>query len=95
MEPDELRRVVGNNIRRIAWKKGISLNRVADFAGIDRSGFFRAVAGKAAFTTDRLAKIALALEVAPAELLDERAAEVEAHEAQAAADAVVNNPDED
>lgn len=71
MEPQALRLVIAANIRRLAGEKGISLNYVADFAGIDRRGFYRALNGEEGMTSDRIAKIAQALEVRPAELLAE------------------------
>lgn len=62
------------NIRRLAEERGISLNRVADFAGISRPSFFRVLNLESALTSDRLSKVAEALEVPPKELLEDQAA---------------------
>lgn len=69
MDSEEIRALVAHNIRRLAEARGISLNHVADFAGIARGSFYRCLGGEEAMTIDRLAKIATALEVHPAELL--------------------------
>lgn len=69
MDSDEIRALAGHNIRRLADARGVSLNHVADFAGIGRGAFYRCLAGQESMTLDRLAKIAAALEVHPQELL--------------------------
>jgi DNA-binding phage protein len=68
----ELRAIVAANIRVVATKRGVSLNRLVDFAGVTRSSFYRAMAGRGAMTLDTLAKIAAALEVTPAWLCERR-----------------------
>ena len=65
----ELRRRVARNIRALAEKRGLSLQQLADLAAINLSHFSRALNGKQAFTLDRLAKVAEALDVDPATLL--------------------------
>ena len=65
----ELRQRIGRNIRRLADKQGISLNRLSLRAGVTRSAFFRAINAEGAMTTDSLAKVAHALEVDAAALL--------------------------
>ena len=69
MDPTEIRELVAQNIRRLAAARGISLNHLADFAGIARASMYRCLGGDEAMTLDRLAKIAAALEVHPMELL--------------------------
>ena len=69
MEASEVRTTVAQNIRRFAEAKNLSLNRVADFAGIARPSLYRCLGGTESMTIDRLAKIAVALEVEPHELL--------------------------
>lgn len=76
MEPEALRRLVAEKIRLLAQRRAMSLNQLADFAGIERSAFYKALGGQQAMTTDRIAKIAEALEVEPHDLL--RAADDEA-----------------
>lgn len=69
MEPADLRAVVAANVVRIAKKRGLSISKLADFAGIDRAGLSRCLNGRAAMTTDRLCRLANALDVEPHELL--------------------------
>lgn len=57
------------NIRTLAAEKGISLNKLADFAGIDRSGLYQVLRKDVAMTTDRICRIANALGVEPWVLL--------------------------
>jgi len=71
VQPADFRRIVEQNIRSRAKKRGLSLNALADLAGIARSPFFRALAGQASFTIDRLFKIAAALECRVADLVAE------------------------
>lgn len=72
MDPRELRRVVAANVRRLAAKRGMSLTQLAGLAGIDRAGLSRCLTGRSAMTTDRLCRLANALDVIPRELVDER-----------------------
>ncbi len=69
MSPQELRQVVAENIRAAAERRGVSLNSLADFAGLSRAGLHFIVTGKKAATLDSLAQIAEALDVEPADLL--------------------------
>ena len=59
------------NIRARAKKRRLSLNALADLAGIARSPFFRALSGDSSFTTDRLCKLASALGCRVRDLVDE------------------------
>ncbi|MGC4065909.1 MAG: helix-turn-helix transcriptional regulator [Polyangiaceae bacterium] len=68
MDSQELRHVVAQNIRGLAENKGISLNALADFAGVSRAQLYAVLAESAAPTTDWLAKVAAVLEVDPARL---------------------------
>ncbi len=77
VNPRRLRGVITRNIRRIAKEKRISLNKLADFAGIDRSGLYQVLRHDVALTTDRLCRIADALEVEPWTLLKTTDAEGE------------------
>jgi DNA-binding Xre family transcriptional regulator len=69
VDSEEIRALVAENIRRLADERGISLNHLADFAGIARAAFYRCLNGEESMTLDRLAKIAEALEAHPQELL--------------------------
>jgi transcriptional regulator with XRE-family HTH domain len=68
----ELRAAVAANVRALARRRGLSLNRLVDFAGVTRSAFYRALAGRGAMTVDTLAKLAVALDVGAAKLLEMR-----------------------
>lgn len=76
MEPsDELRRAamelrqrIASNIRRLAEKRGMSLNSVADFAGLQRPSLYRILNSEVAVRADSLAWVAHALSVDPTEL---------------------------
>lgn len=69
MEPDELRRAVGENIRAMCKSRGLTTPQLADFAGVNRAHAYNVLSGEAAATTDWIAKIAAALGVDPADLL--------------------------
>ena len=83
MDPRELRRVVAANVRAVAARRGMSITQLAGLAGIDRAGLSRCLTGHAAMTTDRLCRLANALDVVPRELLDERSAPARAATRQA------------
>lgn len=68
----ELRAAVAANVRALARRRGLSLNRLVDFAGVTRSAFYRALSGRGTMTVDTIAKLAVALEVAAARLLETR-----------------------
>lgn len=72
MEPAELRDVIGRNVRSLAAAQGLSLNRLADLAGISRSAFYRVLAAEASPTSDTICYIAAALNVDPHQLLKPR-----------------------
>lgn len=69
MEPAELRATLAANIRRRAAEKGWSVAELADFAGLARGALYRVVNEEASATIDTLAKLAAAIECAPADLL--------------------------
>jgi transcriptional regulator with XRE-family HTH domain len=69
VESAELRATVAENIRALAEAKGLSLNSLADFAGVSRAQLYAVLAESAAPTTDWLSKIATVLEVDPSRLL--------------------------
>jgi transcriptional regulator with XRE-family HTH domain len=64
-----LQAIVADNIRSRAEKKGLTLDGLADLAGVSRRQLYNFLAGKNDITLGWLAKITLALEVDPAELL--------------------------
>jgi len=63
--------IVAENIRIIAKRKKIALIALADFAGVSRAHLFAFLAGKKDVTVGWLAKVAVALDVLPSELLKE------------------------
>ena len=65
MEPQQLRALLGKNIRLVTAWRGLTLARVAAYAGISEASLNHALAGRAAMTVDRLAKIANVLELEP------------------------------
>ncbi|HEY5956388.1 MAG TPA: helix-turn-helix transcriptional regulator [Polyangiaceae bacterium] len=69
MDSTELRATVAENIRTLAEAKGVTLNSLADFAGVSRAQLYAVLAEKTAPTTDWLSKIAAVLEVEPSRLL--------------------------
>lgn len=69
VEAVALRKVLASNLRRVAKRKGMSLNALADFAAVSRSQLYDVLAGRKAASTDWLAKIAAPLNVEPWELL--------------------------
>lgn len=72
MDVEQFRALIAQNIKDRATKAGISLNSVADTAGVARSHLFAVVWGQKALTTDTLLKIARVLEVQPWQLLKPR-----------------------
>lgn len=74
MEGEELRAIIGANIRRLASRRRMSLNQVADFSGMSRSHLYRVLRGTVSITCDGLVRIANTLECYPRELVDERSA---------------------
>ena len=74
MEPGELRDAVARNIRASARRKRLTLNALADFSGVSRSGLYAVLATTTSPTIDWIAKVASALGVEPAQLLTPRPA---------------------
>lgn len=69
MPGSQLRAIVAHNIREYAADRGISLNSLADFAGVSRSQLFNVLAGDSGTTLEWLERIAIALDVEPSDLL--------------------------
>lgn len=55
--------VLAANIRRLAKRRRLSLNALADVAGVSRSQLFAVLNGTASPTTDWMHRVSLALEV--------------------------------
>jgi transcriptional regulator with XRE-family HTH domain len=72
VETREVRALVARNIRAIAREKGLTLNRVADFAAVSKAGLYNVLRGTTAATTDWLTRVATALDVEPWQLLAPR-----------------------
>jgi transcriptional regulator with XRE-family HTH domain len=66
---DALHRHVAAQIRALAERRGMSLNKLADFAGISRSHLGRLLRGAHSPTLEMLAKIAAALDAELRDLL--------------------------
>ena len=69
MDAEEIRARVATRIRELAARRKLSLNRLADRAGLTHSLFYAVLAGERAATTDTLTKLAVALGVEPMEFL--------------------------
>ncbi len=65
----ELRERLRDNIRRLAARRGWSMQMVADRAGVSRSQLFNVLGCRASPRLDWVARVALVLEVEVAELL--------------------------
>ena len=65
----DLRAVLATNVRVLAESRGMTLNALADFAGVSRSQLFNVLACASSPSLDWIARLALALEVEPWELL--------------------------
>ena len=69
MDPEEIRARVARRIRDLAARRKLTLNDLAEHAGVSRSHLHAVLAGERAATTDVLTKIATALRVDPHEIL--------------------------
>jgi transcriptional regulator with XRE-family HTH domain len=69
-----LRETIGTNIRSFAKLRGLTLDAVADFAGVSRRQLYSLLAGEHDVTVGWLAKVAEALEVETWKLLRPRPA---------------------
>ena len=69
MEPDELKEVFAKRVTWFAKKRQLSVNRLADFAGISRGFLSDVLRCRKAPTLRTIACVAEALEVEPWELL--------------------------
>jgi hypothetical protein len=69
VEPQALRALLAKNIRRHAARKGLAMNALADFAAVSRSQLYDVLASRKAASVDWVAKVAVALEVQPWDLL--------------------------
>ena len=72
MARPSLQDIVAANIRFYAAEKPMSLDSVADFAGVSRRQLYNFLSGEHDITLGWLDKIARALEVEPATLLTPR-----------------------
>jgi len=69
VDPDDLRAVIAQNIRVIAERKKMVLEKLADFAGVSRAQLFNVLACTSSPSSDWLARVAEPLEVEAWELL--------------------------
>ncbi len=69
MPRDSLHRGLADSIRRLARQRKVSLNKLADFAGISRSHLSRILKCESSPSLAIVARLAAALDVEVAELL--------------------------
>lgn len=67
--PEELRERLAQRIREQAKRKGITLTELADRAGVSQAAFWVAMSGKSGPSIDFVAKVAMALNVDPSDLV--------------------------
>jgi transcriptional regulator with XRE-family HTH domain len=72
--PIELRRLLAENVRDLAKEGNVSLNKLADMAGISRPTMHFLVMARSSVGVDTIAKLADALGQPPARLLADRKA---------------------
>lgn len=65
----DLRSVFARNVRSSAEARGVSLNSLADFAGVSRAQMYNVLAGNSSPSLDWIAKVATVLECDAWELL--------------------------
>lgn len=69
MEDREVRRILARNLRAYARARGLTFNRVADFAAVSRSQIFAVLARKTSPTVTWLVRVSKVLKCEPWELL--------------------------
>ncbi|HEY5956528.1 MAG TPA: helix-turn-helix transcriptional regulator [Polyangiaceae bacterium] len=72
MSRPSLQDIVAENVRLYAQERSMSLDSLADFAGVSRRQLYNLLSGEHDITLGWLAKLADALEVEPALLLTPR-----------------------
>ena len=72
MEAADLRRIFAANLRQLASRRRLSLNHLADRAGMNRASLYRLLGCEVSATLATVAKLADVLEVPPRVLIDER-----------------------
>jgi XRE family transcriptional regulator, regulator of sulfur utilization len=65
----DIDRAVGERIRKIRKKKGITQDQLADLAGLNRTHLYRLESGKQSMTLGTLQLIAVALDVRIGEIV--------------------------
>jgi transcriptional regulator with XRE-family HTH domain len=69
VSPTDLRQLLAANVRASAEAKGVSLNKLADLAGISRPTMHFLLTARSSVGIDTIAKLADALDLHPALLL--------------------------
>jgi transcriptional regulator with XRE-family HTH domain len=72
VEEEECRDCLAENIRRLAHRRRLSIEQVADFSGVSRSTLWAILASKYNPTLRTVVRVANALDVTPRDLVDER-----------------------
>lgn len=67
--PEELRGRLAQRIRDVAKRKGVTLTDLADQAGVSQAAFWEAMSGRSGPSIDFMAKVAMALDVDPGDLV--------------------------
>ena len=65
----QLRSVFARNVRATAEARGLSLNGLADFAGVSRAQMYNVLAGNSSPSLDWISKVARVLEMEAWQLL--------------------------
>jgi transcriptional regulator with XRE-family HTH domain len=84
VSPTDLRQLLAANVRALAEAKGVSLNKLADLAGISRPTMHFLLTARSSVGIDTIAKLADALDLQPAVLLRPAEPDARRRTAQAA-----------
>jgi transcriptional regulator with XRE-family HTH domain len=72
VEEEECRDCLAENIRRLARRRGVSVEQLADLSGLSRSTLWAILASKYNATIRTVVRVANALDCRPRDLFDER-----------------------
>ncbi len=69
MAAEDIRTVFARNLRAALRRRKMNVTTLADLAGVSRSGMFSVLACETGPTIDWVARVAIALDLEPADLL--------------------------
>lgn len=69
VETGMIERILADNIRDVAKRREISLNRLADLSGVSRSQLYNVLAGGTSASISWITRVATTLEVEPWQLI--------------------------